>query len=148
MKLWVRWLTLALFALMTVGCAQPEGDEARIRQLLDEMATAVKDRNAGRVTSFLAEDFSGPSGMDRERARAFAGAMMARHSELGITWTVSEMKIEGDRATTRLTTLLTGQSLLPGMGNRGRLMNVQLGWRYTDGTWQVVNAQWSQAFEQ
>ena len=140
-------LVLALALVILSGCAAEQGDEQAIKQKLEQLEEAVEDKDASSLAGFMAEDFSGPSGMDRERAEAFARVMMARHTELGVTWDLKSLDIQGDRATVELTAMLTGRALVPGFDGRGRLMNVQMGWRRTNGEWWLVHANWSGAFE-
>lgn len=143
----IAGLVLALVLVILSGCAAEQGDEQAIKQKLEQLEEAVEDKDASGLAGFMAEDFSGPSGMDRERAEAFARVMMARHTELGVTWDLKSLDIQGDRATVELTAMLTGRALVPGFDGRGRLMNVQMGWRRTNGGWWLVHANWSGAFE-
>lgn len=143
----IAGLILALGLVILSGCAAEQGDEQAIKQKLEQLEEAVEDKDASGLAGFMAEDFSGPSGMDRERAEAFARVMMARHTELGVTWDLKSLDIQGDRATVELTAMLTGRALVPGFDGRGRLMNVQMGWRRTNGEWWLVHANWSGAFE-
>ena len=143
----IAGLILALGLVLLSGCAVDQGDEQAIKQKLEQLEEAVEDKDASSLAGFMAEDFSGPSGMDRERAEAFARVMMARHTELGVTWDLKSLDIQGDRATVELTAMLTGRALVPGFDGRGRLMNVQMGWRRTNGEWWLVHANWSGAFE-
>lgn len=143
----MRVLLAGLVLTAAGACSAPGNDEQAIRQALDELEDAVENKSPGGVTALLAEDFSGPGGMNREGARALAGVLMARHSELGVTWTLESLEFQGDRATTHLKVVLSGKSLVPGLGARGRLMNVDLGWRRDGSSWEVVNAQWSGTFD-
>ena len=140
-------LVLALVLVILSGCEAEQGDEQAIKQKLEQLEEAVEDKDASGLAGFMAEDFSGPSGMDRERAEAFARVMMARHTELGVTWDLKSLDIQGDRATVELTAILTGRALVPGFDGRGRLMNVQMGWRRSEGEWWLVHANWSGTFE-
>lgn len=139
---WAGWL-MVVSALVLMGCSSPQGTEAQVRNQLEKLAHAVEDRDAGDVYDLLAEDFSGPSGMDRDRARAYASVMMRRYSDMTVVWTVDEMDIIGDRARVRVSVVLTGKASVRGFGGRGRLMDVEMGWRYTDGEWLLVSARWS-----
>lgn len=143
----IAGVVLALLLGLLLGCAKEQGDEQVIKQKLEQLEEAVEDKDASGIAGFMAEDFSGPSGMDRERAEAFARVMMARHTELGVTWDMKSLDIQGDRATVELTAMLTGRALVPGFDGRGRLMNVQMGWRRSEGDWWLVYANWSGTFE-
>lgn len=144
---WLKGMVLVAVLGSLAACASPEGDEQLIRDRLGQLEEAVEDKDASRLAGLLSEDFSGPSGMDRERAEAFARVMMARHTELGVTWDLKSLDIQGDRATVELSAMLTGRALMPGFDGRGRLMNVQMGWRRTGNDWLLVHANWSGAFE-
>ena len=143
----VRWWWVAVFFLVLAGCAKPQGTEAEVRGQLEKLAEAVEDRDAGGVYDLLAPDFAGPSGMDRDRARAYASVMMRRYTDMGVMWTVDEMDIQDDRARVKVSVVLTGQSSAPGFSGRGRLMDVEMGWRYTDGEWLLVSAHWTGRLE-
>lgn len=132
-------------ALLT-GCSGGRGEHVLLDKLAD-MEEAVEDKNVSRLMGFLAEDFSGPSGMDRARAEAFARVMMARHSDIGVAWNLKSMDVQGDRATVEVGLVLTGKALVPGFDARGRLMNVQMGWRVTEGEWMLVHARWTNSFD-
>ncbi len=142
-------LSLACLFLVwsLVACSRPEGEEAALQARLEGLAMTVEERDASDLTDFLAEDFSGPSGMTRELAQAYARTMMGRYSELGVTWTVNSLEIQGDRARTQLNVVLTGKAMVPGFEGRGRLMIVDLGWRRDGNEWYLVNAQWRGALE-
>lgn len=86
----IAGLILALGLVLLSGCAVDQGDEQAIKQKLEQLEEAVEDKDASGLAGFMAEDFSGPSGMDRERAEAFARVMMARHTELGVTWDLNK----------------------------------------------------------
>lgn len=141
------WGLLAAVLLALAGCSEPQGSEAQVRAQLEKLAHAVEDRDPGDVYALLAPDFSGPSGMDRDRARAYASVMMRRYTDMGVHWTVDEMDIQDDRARVLVSVVLTGNAGGRGFGGRGRLMDVETGWRYTDGEWLLVSARWHSKFE-
>lgn len=145
-KLLAGMLVAVLALGLLGGCSSGRGQHVLLDKLGD-MEEAVEDKNVSRLMGFLAEDFSGPSGMDRARAEAFARVMMARHSDIGVAWDLKNMDVNGDRATVEVGVILTGKALVPGFDARGRLMNVQMGWRVTDGEWMLVNARWTSSFD-
>ena len=139
----VRWLWAAVALALVVACSEPATEEQAILAALESTIQAVEDRSPSDMATHLAEDFAGPGGMDRDRAQAYARAMMLRYQELGVTWTMEEIVIQDRRATTRLAVVMTGRASVAGFGGRGRLMTVDLGWRLDDGEWRIVAAQWS-----
>lgn len=146
-QIFFRLLLMAGLVVGAGACSAPASDEAAVLERLEGLAAAVEDRSASGITDFLAEDFSGPSGMSRELAEAYARNMLSRYSELGVTWTVKSMEIKDDRARVELNVVLTGKAMVPGFEGRGRLMTVDLGWRKTGSEWLLVNAQWRGALE-
>lgn len=139
---------LLLAVVLGMGaCSSPPTDEVAVRERLEDLAEAVEDRSASGIAGFLAEDFTGPSGMNRELAEAYAHTMLSRYSELGVTWTVNSLEIQQDRARVQLNAVLTGKAMVPGFEGRGRLMAIDLGWRKTGSEWLLVNAQWRSALD-
>lgn len=138
---WRGWSVL-LLCLALASCAKPSSEEEALRARLAAVIETIEQRDAKAMEDYLAEDFSGPGGMDRARARATAAAMMFRYRELGVNWTMEELVIQDQRATMRLAAVVTGTATVAGFGGRGRLLTVELGWRLDDGQWQLVAAQW------
>lgn len=139
-----------LLALMVVACysAPTVDEEARVRAQLEALVKAVEDGSSSGIENLLAEDFSGPSGMDRARARTYASLMLRHYQNPRVRWNLEEMDIQGDRARVRASVLLTGnaQQVL-GIDFRGRWMNVEMGWRLDGRDWRMVSARWSGRIE-
>lgn len=139
-------LTLGLMVGLA-ACSRPSNDEEAVRAQLESLAEAVEDRSASGIVNHLADDFSGPAGMTKELAEAYARTILSRYSELGVAWTLTSLEIQQDRARVQLNTVLTGKATIPGFEGRGRLMTVDLGLRKTGGEWMVVHAQWRGTLE-
>lgn len=142
-----RVAALCLAVGLVGGCAPPPTDERALKDQLQGMAEAVEDRDASEVADSLADDFSGPGNMDKDRAQAYASVLMARYSALSVTWTLKSIDVQGDRARTDLTAVLAGRAMVAGFEGRGRLMDVSLGWRRDQGEWKIVHARWQGALE-
>jgi hypothetical protein len=138
---------IGLVLVVLSGCSQTSNEEEALRMTLDDMATAAEEQDVASVASHLANDFSGKGGMSKEQTEALARVVMSRYQELSVTWTIQELEMDGDRANVKAQALLTGKSIIPGMGARGRLMTFTMGWRLSEeGTWELVNANWEGAW--
>src|SRR3546814_13394589 len=80
------------------------------------------------MVEFLAEDFVGNDGLDRDGARRLAAVYFMRNASIGVTPGPLEVELQGDHATVRTTVVLTGGSggILP---DTGRIRGVTTGWR-------------------
>jgi len=64
----LRGLATLLFALaIAAGCVRTPPEQA-LRNAFDGLHRAVEGRDAGDVAAFLADDFIGPGGLDRDGA--------------------------------------------------------------------------------
>lgn len=139
----VAGVVLALLA----ACATPPDDETAVRDRIGQLEQAIEDRDAADLEALLAEDFSGPGGMDRPRARAMASLLMARHRDVTMAWTLDGVDIQGDRARVDLSVALSSGTSPVAFPSRARLLDVELGLRRDGGRWMVVAARWSDKFD-
>src|SRR5690606_3325309 len=58
-------IVLALLCALAAGCARTPPEQA-LRDAFGGLQAAIESRDAGDVAGFLAEDFIGPGGLDRE----------------------------------------------------------------------------------
>lgn len=132
-------LALALMA----GC-QRSPPEQRLRESITAVQEAIETRDAGGLEEWLAADFVGPDGLDRDGARRLAQLMYLRYRNVGVAVGPVRIELREQHATVEFTAVLTGGSsgLLP---ERGRLYSVQTGWRLRDGDWKMTSARWSMA---
>ncbi|MFC4727616.1 nuclear transport factor 2 family protein [Coralloluteibacterium thermophilus] len=122
------------------GCA---GDptEAALRARLEAMRAAIEARDAGALLAPVAEDFAGRDGMDRRGLGRLARLHFLRHGDIGTTVGPVRVEVQGTRATARFEAAVTGGSgrLLP---DTARLYAVTTGWRFEDGDWMLISADW------
>jgi ketosteroid isomerase-like protein len=141
----VRWLP-ALGALLAVlalvpGCRRESAEQA-LRRDVAALQAAIESRDAGGMAKFLARDFVGNDGLDRDGARRLAAVYFMRNAEIGITPGPLDIQLQGDHASVRTTVVLTGGSggLLP---DTGRVHAVTSGWRLEDGDWRMTSLSWN-----
>ena len=132
-------LLLVLLAL-AAGCRREQGEQA-LRRDVAALQAAIESRDAGGVAAFLASDFIGNDGLDRDGARRLTALYFLRNATVGITAGPLDIQLQDDHATVRSTVALTGGSggLLP---DAGRVYAVTSGWRLEDGDWRMTSLSW------
>ncbi|MFE0500225.1 nuclear transport factor 2 family protein [Lysobacter soli] len=130
----------ACLALLTVACGRTPPEE-RLRETMGELQAAIEQKDAAALDEVLAEDFVGPSGLDRNGARRLAQLMFLRHGAIGANVGPVAIDMTPGHATARFNVALTGSSgqLLP---DTARLYDVTTGWREVDGQWRMTSVEW------
>src|SRR5690606_32235811 len=75
---WVGWIMAVALLGALAGCARTPPEDA-LREAFDGVQAAIEARDAGDLAGFLAEDFIGPGGLDRDGARRLAALHFMRH---------------------------------------------------------------------
>ncbi|HEX5755951.1 MAG TPA: nuclear transport factor 2 family protein [Arenimonas sp.] len=139
---WLRALSaLALVGLwLALSACSREPPEQRLRASIAAMQAAAESRSGDGVLEHVADDFIGPRGMDRDGLRRYVAVAMLGNQRVGVTLGPLEVEMQGERARVRFTAAATGgQSWLP---ERGRVYQVDTGWRMAGGEWRLVSAEW------
>lgn len=130
---------LAMLAL-AAGCHRESGEQA-LRRDVAALQAAIESRDAGGVAQFLARDFVGNDGLDRDGARRLAAMYFMRNAEIGVVSGPLDLQLLDDHATIRTTVVLTG-----GSGGRlpdaGGVHAVVSGWRLENGDWRMTSLSW------
>ncbi len=137
-----RVVLIAVLAALTAACSPPPPDEQQILDRLDQMTTALAERNARATLAPLAEDFSGETwNLDQRAIRLLLQRELRSHERLRARLFDIDVELHGDdRASATFQLVLTGGSgMLP---ERGRWFQVQTGWRRDDGEWMLISAAW------
>ena len=139
------WLLLLMFAAALASC-QRSPPEQRLREAVQSLQEILQRGDAASMDDWLAEDFIGPGGLDRDSARRLAQVMHLRHRNIGVALGPMQVQLHPGHATVEFTAVLTGGSggFLP---DSGRLFNVTTGWRMDANQWQLTSAQWVAATE-
>lgn len=132
-------LGFALVA-MAAGCRRESAEQA-LRGDIASLQAAIEARDARAMAGFLAEDFVGNDGLDRDGARRLAAVHFLRNASVGVTPGPFDIQLQGDHATVRSTVVLTGGSggVLP---KTGRIQDVTTGWRREGGDWRMTSVRW------
>ena len=135
--------TMAVFAVLWLvgGCARPTPEQA-LRRDLSALQAAIEARDAAGLRDFLADDFVGNDGLDRDGARRMATILFMRNRDIGTTLGPLDITVQGEHATVRCAVVLTGGDggLLP---RSGSVYNVTSGWRMQDGAWKMTSLAWT-----
>jgi len=122
------------------GCARSD-PETELRTAIRGMARAIEQHRVSDALEAVAEDFTRESGSfgKQDARRILAGAML-RNEKIQLSTTVTEIRIEGDRAFARVRVIATGGAgPLP---ERGQTWEFESVWRRERRHWKVFNAEW------
>jgi hypothetical protein len=126
--------------VLASGCGRAE-PEKQLRSTIAAMAQAIEQHRVSDALEPLAEDFTRDSGAfgKQEARRVLAGAML-RNEKIQLSATVTEVRVEGERALAKVRVIATGGAgLLP---ERGQTWEFDTAWRLEGGQWKVFNAEW------
>lgn len=146
MKLRARAAGLAGAALALIGasglvaCSRSD-PERELRDTIARMAAAVAARKPAALLDHVAEDFSRESGVfGKNDVKRVLAAVLLRNEQITVSAVVTDVRIDGTRASARVQVVATGGSgFLP---ERGRHWDFSTDWRRDGGRWVVFNAQW------
>jgi len=124
------------------GCSRSD-PEQQLRSTIAAMARAVEQREPANFLDAVADDFARESGAfgKQDARRVLAGAYV-RNEKVTVSAVVTEVRIDGDRASAKVKVFATGGAgLLP---ERGQTWDFDSAWRRESGRWKVFNAEWSE----
>lgn len=126
--------------MLTVACSRSD-PEKELRAGISQLTQAIEQQRVGDAMDSVADDFTRESGaFGKQDARRLLAAAMLRNQKIQVSAVVTDLRIEGKRATVKLRVLATGGAgLLP---ERGQTWDFDTAWRHEDGRWKVYNAEW------
>jgi ketosteroid isomerase-like protein len=131
----------ALATVAVLSTCSRSDPERQVRSTIAAMAQAIEQHRVSDALEPLAEDFTRDSGAfgKQEARRVLAGAML-RNEKIQLSATVTEVRVEGERAFAKVRVIATGGAgLLP---ERGQTWEFDTAWRLEGGQWKVFNAEW------
>lgn len=123
-----------------LACSRSD-PEKELRAAIGDMAAAIDQQRVADSLKHVSEDFTRESGAfgKADARRVLAGAML-RNEKIHLTTSVTDLRIDGERAFVKLRVIAAGGSgLLP---ERGQMWEFDSVWRREDGQWKVYNAEW------
>ena len=141
MKNGLKAIFVMFLAALMSGCGE-DTPEDRLRQVMAQMEEAVEARRPSDFIEHVSDDFSGESGqLDRDNLRRYLASQMMGPDSISVVMGPAEIKLHGeDRATVKVTALVTGGRFLP---ERGERLDIESGWRLEDGEWRCYAATWT-----
>lgn len=139
----VAWAAAIAVSLALLAACSRSDPEQALRTTITAMAQAIEQHRVADALEPLSDDFTRESGaFGKAEARRILAATMLRNEQIHLTTTVSDVRIEGDRATAKVRVIAVGGSgLLP---ERGQTWNFDTAWRRESGRWKLFNAEWSE----
>ena len=134
-------VTVVLVAIALFAACSRSDPEKELRSTIAAMAQAIENHQVGDALDPVADDFTRESGAfgKQDARRLLAGAML-RNERIRLATTVTDVRIEGERAFVKLRVIATGGAgLLP---ERGQTWEFDTVWRREQGRWKVFNAEW------
>lgn len=127
-------------AAWLAGCTRAD-PERELRDAVAAMARAVAAKDVAAFLEYVAEDFVRESGVfDRNEVRRRLVANMLRHDSVQVVATVTEVKIDGDRARATVRVLATGgRGWIP---ERADGWEFRTAWKRDGKRWRVFSAEW------
>jgi ketosteroid isomerase-like protein len=136
------FVAAAVLVVVSLLAACSRSDpEKELRSTIAAMAQAIEQHQVGDALDPVADDFTRESGAfgKQDARRLLAGAML-RNERIQLAATVTDVRIEGERAFVKLRVIATGGAgLLP---ERGQTWEFDTVWRREQGRWKVFNAEW------
>lgn len=134
-------IAIALGAVAALSACSRSDPEQQLRSTIAAMAQAIEQHRVSDALEPLAEDFTRDSGAfgKQDARRVLAGAML-RNEKIQLSATVTEVRVDGERAFAKVRVIATGGAgLLP---ERGQTWEFDTAWRREGGQWKVFNAEW------
>jgi hypothetical protein len=126
--------------LLLVACTNT-GPEARLRDALERMETAIEARRPADFVEFVSTDFvGGAERVDRQSLRGVLAAQMLGSARIEVLMGTPKVVLHGERATVTVEVTVLGGRYLP---ERGEQLHIVSGWRMQDGEWRCYTAEWS-----
>ena len=131
---------LAAALALASACSRPD-PERELREAVAAMARAVVDKDVAAFLEYVSEDFVRESGVfDRNEVRRRLVANMLRHDSVQVIATVTEVKLDGERARATVRVLATGgRGWIP---ERADGWEFRTAWKREGGRWRVFAAEW------
>ncbi len=127
-------------AWLVLGCSRSD-PEKELRAAIDSIATNIEQQRVADALTHVSDDFSRESGaFGKADARRLLAAAMLRNEKIRVVTTISDLRIDGERAFVKFRVVATGGAgLLP---ERGQTWEFDSAWRREGGQWRVYNAEW------
>lgn len=133
-------LAVAIF-MSLFGCQKAAvDDKGLIRQRLQQMVTAVENRQATGFLEGIHKDFLGQGTLHKANLAGLLLLQFRQHAVISVRLSDVEIQLDSEqRATTTLVAQVSGQG---GWLGTGRNLHIQSRWQKVENDWQVERARW------
>jgi len=137
---WLRW-TLASLLIGLLACSA-EPPEQALRKQLQHLHTALEQGQVDDAMAQVAQDFSGPRGMNRAALHNMLRMQVLAQRRIGVTTSAYQIRLQQDTATVQFDALMTGAERGRWLPDQAQSYAVTLGWRQQEDQWQLYYADW------
>lgn len=139
-----KFTLLCLSTLLWFGCSKPLPDEVRIRQYIEQMSVATRDKDLSGVMAPIHENFLGNERIRKANLKGLVLIHFQRHKNVHVFVHDVEIAVSGLNAVVTCNVILAGRNeLLP---EQGRVLKLTSQWQKMDDDWLVVSASWRDPF--
>lgn len=140
-RLYQTGLVLVLvMSVSLLACSPPPDDEARLRQVLEQMAEAIEQHDRQTIMQQLAVDFRTTQGLLPQDINRMLFIQFRENKQIQVFLYDIDVRLMPVTADVELETLLLGSSQwLP---ERGRRYQVQMRWQKQEEEWRLVRVDW------
>jgi hypothetical protein len=138
--------TLLVIGMVVMSRMSGGSEEDRIRAVLDAVAEAAEDRNAGGFVAHLTEDFVlKPDEMDRGRLRLMlAGTFLRLRKSPAVVFRNVEIDVQEDRAIATLQAAAAEAGAIAAGVRPDRAWDIRCHLRLEEGEWMIEKAEHSE----
>jgi hypothetical protein len=138
----INGAAIAVIFFMLAACDKTPPEEAILANIKASQK-AVENRDAGDAVKYLADNFSGNRGMDKQELRRMLAVIFLRHKNINVVITRMDIKIneyDPSTATMEGVVVATGADrLLP---SDGRIFKVNGDWVLQNDEWKLAKISW------
>jgi len=132
---------------MLVGCTKaPLTDEEVIKGIIDKVARAAEKKDIQVIKKAISKSYHDSQGNDFDALNGFLLSHFFRSEKVGVTLTVSEATVDGEKAQSHTEAFLTRVQAGSGVGGYlardADYYRFDLKWQKEEGEWKVTSASW------
>jgi len=130
-----------------MGCTKnPLTDEEVIKGIIENVARAAEKKDVQAIKKAISKSYHDGEGNDFDAINGFLLAHFFRSEKVGVTVTVSEATVEGEKAKSHTEAFLTrveaGSGVTGYIARDADYYRFDLVWQKEEGEWKVLSASW------
>lgn len=129
-----------LVGISLCACSARPDDETRLRQQLDQLATAIEQHDRETIMQHLADDFRTPQGQQAQDINRMLFIQFRQNKQIQVFLYDIDVKLLSVVADVELQALLLGSSRW--VPERSRRYQVQMRWQKQNDDWRLARLNW------